>query len=48
MEQGSHADLISRPDGAYSVLVGLQMSALGAKAEDEQDSVDEDKELVSF
>ena len=47
MEQGSHADLISRPDGAYSVLVGLQLSALGTKAED-QDSVDEDEELVRF
>lgn len=30
VEQGTHSELISKQDGAYSVLVGLQMSALGA------------------
>ena len=47
VEQGSHADLIARPQGAYATLVGLQMSALGAKQADGQEDVLED-EMVSL
>ncbi len=43
MEQGSHAELIARPQGAYATLVGLQMSALGAKQADGQQDVLEDE-----
>lgn len=39
MEQGSHPELIARPGGAYATLVGLQMSALGAKKENDEDDV---------
>ena len=49
MEQGTHNELIRKPEGAYAVLVGLQMSALGKKSEDDdsEEVVDEDEELVS-
>ena len=43
MEQGSHAELIGRQGGAYATLVGLQMSALGAKQADGQQDVLEDE-----
>ena len=43
VEQGSHSELITRPDGAYATLVGLQMSALGAKQKDGQEDVLEDE-----
>jgi hypothetical protein len=39
VEQGSHSELISRPEGAYSVLVGLQMRALRSKQEGVSTSV---------
>lgn len=48
MEQGSHADLIARPGGAYATLVGLQMSALGAKQADGQQDVLEDEMVNSL
>lgn len=43
VEQGTHNELIAKPNGAYSVLVGLQMTALGT-AIDEGSS----KEDISF
>lgn len=48
MEQGSHAELIAKENGAYAVLVSLQMSALGKKTEDDpdQEAADDDEDLV--
>lgn len=43
VEQGSHSELIARPEGAYATLVGLQMSALGAKKAEGQEDVLEDE-----
>ena len=47
MEQGSHSQLIMKPDGAYATLVGLQMRALGAKEKDGQQDIEED-EMVNW
>lgn len=52
VEQGTHSELIEKPDGAYATLVGLQMSALGVQPKKEaaavavEDGQDEDVELV--
>jgi len=50
MEQGSHAELITRPEGAYSMLVGLQMRALETQEDDGEKDVspeeEEEPELV--
>ena len=49
MEQGSHSELIARPEGAYSTLVGLQMRALQRHEGDGQQAAgpeEEAEELV--
>lgn len=40
VEQGTHAELIAKPNGAYNVLVGLQMSALGEKMQNERQEIE--------
>ena len=42
VEQGSHADLIAKPDGAYATLVRLQASAQNQDA-DSNHQLSEDK-----
>ena len=44
VEQGSHSQLIARPEGAYSTLVGLQMRALQRHEGDAQQAAEEEAE----
>jgi len=44
VEQGSHSQLIARPEGAYSTLVGLQMRALEKHAGDGQQAAGAEEE----